>query len=40
LDKYGLIKKIIAYVKDEGSNLDALTTILKVAVNCESFGLE
>jgi hypothetical protein len=39
LDKYGLIKKILAYVKDEGLNLDAMINILKV-VNCESFGLE
>jgi hypothetical protein len=40
LDKYGLRKKIIAYIKDEGSNLNAMTIILYVVVNCESFGLE
>jgi hypothetical protein len=40
LDKYGLKKKIIAYVKDEGSNLNAMITTLKVVVNFESFGLE
>jgi hypothetical protein len=40
LDKYGLRKNIIAYVKDEGSNLHAMTIALKVVVNCESFGLE
>jgi hypothetical protein len=40
LGKYGLRKKIIVYVKDEGSNLDVMTTVLKVVVNCESFGLE
>jgi len=26
--------------KDEGTNLGAMTTILKVVVNCESLGLE
>ncbi len=36
LDKYGLRKKIIAYVKDEGSNLNAMTIALKVVVNYES----
>jgi hypothetical protein len=40
LDKYGLKKKIIAYVKDEGSNVNAMTIALKVATNYESFGLE
>jgi hypothetical protein len=40
LDKYGLREKIIAYVKDEGSNLNAMTTTLKVVVNCKSFGLK
>ncbi len=40
LDKYGLRKKIIAYVKDEGSNLNAMTVALKVVVNCEFLGLE
>jgi hypothetical protein len=40
LDKYGFFKKIIAYVKDEESNLDAMTIVLKVVVNCESFGLK
>ncbi len=40
LDKYGLRKKIIAYVKDEGSNLNAMTITLKVVVNFESLGLE
>ncbi len=34
LDKYGLRKKIIVYVKDESSNLNAMTTTLKVVVNC------
>ncbi len=40
MDKYGLRKKIIAYVKDEGLNLNAMITVLKVVVNYESFGLE
>jgi hypothetical protein len=40
LDKYGLRKKIIAYVKDGGSNLNAMTIVLYVVVNYESFGLE
>jgi hypothetical protein len=40
LDKYGLRKKIIAFVKDEGSNLNAMTVALKVVVNCEFLGLE
>jgi hypothetical protein len=40
LDKYGLRKKIIVYVKDEGSNLNAMTRALKFVVNCEYFGLE
>jgi hypothetical protein len=40
LDKYGLRKKIIAYVKDEGSNFNAMITALKAIVTCESLGLE
>jgi len=40
LDKYGLRKKIIAYVKDEGSNFNAITITLKVFVNYEYIGLE
>jgi hypothetical protein len=40
LDKYGLKRKIIANVKDEGSNFNAIITILKVVHNCESFGLK
>ncbi len=40
LDKYGLRKKIIAYVKDKGSNINAMTVALKVVVNCEFLGLE
>jgi hypothetical protein len=33
-------KKIIVYVKDEGSNFNAMIITLKVVVNCESLGLE
>jgi hypothetical protein len=40
LDKYGLRKKIIVYVKNEGSNLNVVTIALKVVVNYKSFGLE
>jgi hypothetical protein len=40
LDKYGLKKKIIVNVKDERSNFNAMTTILKVVQNCESLGLK
>ncbi len=40
LDKYGLRKKIIVYVKNEGSNFNAMTIALKIVVNYESFGLE
>jgi hypothetical protein len=39
LDQYDLRKKIIAYVKDEGANLNAMTTILKFVVNYEVFCL-
>jgi hypothetical protein len=37
-DQYGLGKKI-AYVKDEGSNLNARTTTLKSIMKCEVIGL-
>jgi len=40
LNKYDLRKKIIVYVKDEGSNFNAMTTILKIVVNYEYFGLK
>ncbi len=40
LDCYGLSKKIIVYVKDEGANLNSMTTILKFVVNCEGLGLK
>jgi hypothetical protein len=40
LDFYGLSKKIIAYVKDGGTNLNFMTTSLKFVVNCEVLRLE
>jgi hypothetical protein len=33
-------KKIIVYIKDKGSKLNAMTTTLKYVVGCEYFGLE
>jgi len=39
LDTYGLRKKIIVFVKDEGSNFNAMTGALKFVVNCEFLGL-
>ncbi len=40
LDAYGLRNKIIAYVKDEGSNVNTLTNALKSIVKCETLGFE
>jgi len=40
LDQYDLRKKIVAYCKDEGANLNAMRTILKFVVNCEVVGME
>jgi hypothetical protein len=40
LDKYGLRKKIIAYVKNNGSNLITMIIALKAVVNYEPLGLE
>jgi hypothetical protein len=40
LDSYGVSKKIIVYVKDEGANLNFMTTTLKFVINCEVLGLE
>jgi hypothetical protein len=33
-------EKIIAYVKDEGFNLNIVTTTLKSIVSCDVLGLE
>jgi hypothetical protein len=40
LDKYGLRKKIIVYVKDEEYNFNAMTSALKLVVNCESLEIK
>ncbi len=40
LDQYDLRKKIVAYVKDEGANLNAMTTTQKSMVNYEVLGME
>jgi hypothetical protein len=40
LNSYGIRKKIIAYVKYEGANLNFMTTSFKFVVNCEVLGLE
>jgi uncharacterized membrane protein (DUF441 family) len=40
LKKYGLRKKIIAYVKDKGFNINVMIITLKLVVSCESFSLE
>jgi hypothetical protein len=39
LDEYGLRTKIIIYIKDEGSNLNIMTNVLK-SIKCETLGLE
>ncbi len=40
MDSYALRRKIITYVKDEGLNLNTMTTTLKSIVNCDMLGLE
>jgi len=30
----------MAYVKDEGSNINSMNDVLKLVVNCETLGLE
>jgi len=40
LDNYASRRKIIAYVKDEGSNINTMTIALKSIVNCDLLGLE
>ncbi len=37
---YVLRNKIIAYVKDEGSNLNTLTNVLNFVFKCETLSLE
>jgi hypothetical protein len=38
--KYGLKIKMFAYIKNEGANLDAMTTLLKIVVCFKSLGFE
>jgi hypothetical protein len=40
LDKYNLWKKTLTYVKDERSNLGAITIALKFVVSCDNLRLE
>jgi hypothetical protein len=40
LDQYDLIMKIIAYVKNESANLNAITTLLQYVMNCEVLDME
>ncbi len=35
-----LKKKQLAYVEDEGSNINNMNDVLKLVVNCEALGLE
>jgi hypothetical protein len=39
-NQYGLRNKIIAYVKDEGSNLNTMPITLKSIVKCEVVGID
>ncbi len=40
LDNYASRKIIIVYVKDEGSNLNIVSTTLKSIVSCDMLGLK
>jgi hypothetical protein len=40
LDAYGLKNKIITYVKDESSNINTLTHVLKFVIECETLDLK
>jgi hypothetical protein len=40
LDSYALRKKIIPYFKDEGSNVNIMTTTLKSIVSCDMLRLK
>jgi hypothetical protein len=40
LDKYDLRKKIIIYVKDEGSNLHIMIIALKFVINCDIYSFD
>jgi hypothetical protein len=40
IDQYGLRNKIITHVKNDGSNLNVMSIVLKFVVNCEILGLD
>jgi hypothetical protein len=40
LNEYYVRNKIVTYVKDEGSNLNIMTSAFKSIVKCEALGLE
>jgi len=40
LDSFALRKKIITYVKDEGFNMNIMTTTLKSIISCDMLDLE
>ncbi len=40
LEEYGLKKNMVPFVKDERSNLNAMTIALKLVMSCGTFGLE
>jgi hypothetical protein len=35
LDKFGLLHQVIAFVKDEGTNLFAMAVVLHSIIDCE-----
>ncbi len=39
LEKFGLISKVLCYVKDEGINLAIMTTSLKFVISCDALSL-
>lgn len=39
LDNFFLVQKVVAYVKDEGSNLQTCTTILNLMVSYNMLGM-
>jgi hypothetical protein len=40
LNQYGFFFKIVAYVKNEGSNLNTMTIALKFIMKYEALGLD
>ncbi len=39
LEKFSLTSKVLCYVKDKGTNLASMTTILKSIISCETLNL-